>query len=286
MNKPIRDWAAQRVWIIGASSGIGAALALALLERGAHVAVSARRAEALHALVAGHPQARVLTFDVTERECLRPAGDELFRPGAASTWWSFAPAPMRRCAPGSWTRRHRPAARHQPARADGAGGAPDTPPAEAGQRRAGLRLQRRRLSRPAQGGGLWPDQGGADQFRRNPVPRPRAARPLGVPHQSRLRRDADDRRQRFRNAGADQPATGRHGNHRRLRSRQFRDPLSAPLHALAQAAAPAALRSLLPPASAGTTDVSVSGRRSVNHMPSANSSTWPGGTNGGRLPSR
>ena len=78
MNKPIRDWAAQRVWIIGASSGIGAALALALLERGAHVAVSARRAAPLHALAAGHPQARVLDFDVTECSACDPAGDELF----------------------------------------------------------------------------------------------------------------------------------------------------------------------------------------------------------------
>ena len=67
MSKPIRDWAAQRVWIIGASSGIGAALALALLQRGAHVAVSARRAEALQALAAGYREARVLAFDYTDR---------------------------------------------------------------------------------------------------------------------------------------------------------------------------------------------------------------------------
>jgi NAD(P)-dependent dehydrogenase (short-subunit alcohol dehydrogenase family) len=77
MNKPIRDWEAQRVWIIGASSGIGAALAIALLQRGAHVAVSARRADPLHALAAGHPQARVLAFDVTERSACDRAGDEL-----------------------------------------------------------------------------------------------------------------------------------------------------------------------------------------------------------------
>ncbi len=78
MNKPIRDWAAQRVWIIGASSGIGAALALALLERGARVTLSARRADALQALAAGHPQARVLAFDVTDCDACDRAGDELF----------------------------------------------------------------------------------------------------------------------------------------------------------------------------------------------------------------
>lgn len=79
MNKPIRNWAARRVWIIGASSGIGAALAAALLQRGAHVAVSARRAEALRALAAGHKEARVLAFDLTDRTAFARAGDELFK---------------------------------------------------------------------------------------------------------------------------------------------------------------------------------------------------------------
>ena len=79
MNPPIRDWSAQRVWIIGASSGIGAALAVALLERGASVAVSARRTEALRAVVAGHGAARVLAFDLNDRAALGRACDELFR---------------------------------------------------------------------------------------------------------------------------------------------------------------------------------------------------------------
>ncbi len=59
MNQPIRNWTAQRVWIIGASSGIGAALAAALVQRGDLVAVSARRADALAALAAGREEARV-----------------------------------------------------------------------------------------------------------------------------------------------------------------------------------------------------------------------------------
>jgi short-subunit dehydrogenase len=79
VNQPIRDWKAQRVWIIGASSGIGAALAVALLERGASVAVSARRAGELQAVVAGHGEARVLAFDLNDRGALGRAGDELFR---------------------------------------------------------------------------------------------------------------------------------------------------------------------------------------------------------------
>jgi NAD(P)-dependent dehydrogenase (short-subunit alcohol dehydrogenase family) len=103
MNTPIRDWRAQRVWIIGASSGIGAALAVALLERGASVAVSARRTEALRAVVAGHGAARVLPFDLTDRAALAAPATSCSGTGAASTWWCSAPAPMRRCAPGSST---------------------------------------------------------------------------------------------------------------------------------------------------------------------------------------
>ncbi len=77
MNKPIRDWAAQRVWIIGASSGIGAALAQALLQRGARVALSARRTAALQAIAAGYREARVLAFDFTDDDAFGRAQDEL-----------------------------------------------------------------------------------------------------------------------------------------------------------------------------------------------------------------
>lgn len=79
MNTPIRDWTGQRVWIIGASSGIGSALAAALLQRGARVAVSARRAEALQAVAAGHGEARVLAFDFTDDAAFARAGETLFK---------------------------------------------------------------------------------------------------------------------------------------------------------------------------------------------------------------
>lgn len=55
MNPPITDWRGLRVWLVGASSGIGAATASALHARGAQVLVSARGAEALQAFVAAHP---------------------------------------------------------------------------------------------------------------------------------------------------------------------------------------------------------------------------------------
>jgi len=65
-NAPLRDWPRQRVWIIGASSGIGAELARALLARGARVALSARRREPLVALAQVGARALVLPFDVAD----------------------------------------------------------------------------------------------------------------------------------------------------------------------------------------------------------------------------
>ena len=54
-----------RVWITGASSGIGAALARELADRGARVAISARNEEKLHAVAAG--RMHVEPVDVTDR---------------------------------------------------------------------------------------------------------------------------------------------------------------------------------------------------------------------------
>ena len=69
LNPPITDWKNLRVWIIGASTGIGAALTKALLEKNARVAVSSRRADALQALVAGHEKnSLVLPLNLTQPE--------------------------------------------------------------------------------------------------------------------------------------------------------------------------------------------------------------------------
>ncbi len=68
LNPPITSWRDKRVWLVGASSGIGAAMAMQLQALGAKVAVSARRLEALQALVqpnsANAPL--VLPLDVTD----------------------------------------------------------------------------------------------------------------------------------------------------------------------------------------------------------------------------
>ena len=60
MNPPVTDWRGRRVWLFGASSGIGAALAQRLLADGARVAVSARSTTKLLAVVASPD--RVIAF--------------------------------------------------------------------------------------------------------------------------------------------------------------------------------------------------------------------------------
>lgn len=62
----ITQWNNRRVWIIGASSGIGAALAHQLSALGAQLALTSRRAEALHAL--NIPQALCLAADSTQAQ--------------------------------------------------------------------------------------------------------------------------------------------------------------------------------------------------------------------------
>ncbi|UCE31074.1 MAG: SDR family NAD(P)-dependent oxidoreductase [Burkholderiales bacterium] len=72
LNPPIRDWHDKRVWIIGASSGIGAALARRLQELGARVAVSARREQALSEVAADRPML-LLPLDVNDAPAVRSA---------------------------------------------------------------------------------------------------------------------------------------------------------------------------------------------------------------------
>ncbi len=61
----------QRIWLVGASSGIGADLAEELHRRGAIVAISARRAEQLEEVSRG--RFPTVTLDVTDRDATRTA---------------------------------------------------------------------------------------------------------------------------------------------------------------------------------------------------------------------
>lgn len=71
MNPKIIDWQGKRVWLVGASAGIGAALAEALAARGARLALSARSAEKLAALNIGN--ATLVPCDATDIDALTAA---------------------------------------------------------------------------------------------------------------------------------------------------------------------------------------------------------------------
>lgn len=77
VNRTISDWRGRRVWLIGASSGIGAALAEALSARGAWLALSARRRDALEAVAEKCEDAHVLPLDVTDTAAFKDTHEAL-----------------------------------------------------------------------------------------------------------------------------------------------------------------------------------------------------------------
>lgn len=72
LNRKIPSWAGRRVWVIGASYGIGAALARELINQGAKVALSARTRDLLDA-IAEATDAIVAPLDVTDAASVRSA---------------------------------------------------------------------------------------------------------------------------------------------------------------------------------------------------------------------
>ncbi len=85
INQPIRstDWAGLRVWLIGASTGIGASLAMQLTSLGARVILSARHPDALEVVADQcrdrHPQSDVmiLALDACDRSATALSTDEI-----------------------------------------------------------------------------------------------------------------------------------------------------------------------------------------------------------------
>ncbi|MGB3407384.1 MAG: SDR family NAD(P)-dependent oxidoreductase [Jannaschia sp.] len=74
----MRDWAGKRYWIVGASDGLGAALARKLSAAGAELILSARSGDKLEALAADLPgRASVVTVDVASREAVESAYAEV-----------------------------------------------------------------------------------------------------------------------------------------------------------------------------------------------------------------
>ncbi len=82
MNPPLRDWRNKRVWLIGASTGIGRALAEQLHAQGAQVIVSARNHDALEEFVRHHSGSLALQLDITDGEAIRSATDLATKDGA------------------------------------------------------------------------------------------------------------------------------------------------------------------------------------------------------------
>lgn len=73
LNTPITNWSDQKIWVVGASSGIGAALAKQLVAQGANVVLSARRVELLKEVAGNNAAAHVVAFDVLDEAAWREA---------------------------------------------------------------------------------------------------------------------------------------------------------------------------------------------------------------------
>jgi NAD(P)-dependent dehydrogenase (short-subunit alcohol dehydrogenase family) len=84
LNPRITDWRELRVWVIGASSGIGEATAAALHARGAQVLVSARNAASLDAFVKRHTGgggAQAWPLDVTDAAGVKATAQAILAQG-------------------------------------------------------------------------------------------------------------------------------------------------------------------------------------------------------------
>jgi len=93
LNKPVRDWSECRIWVVGASSGIGLALAQALAERGARVAVSARRSQPLQEFASIHgARALALPLNMTSNSDWDQAWTEIKRLWGGADWVVFCAA--------------------------------------------------------------------------------------------------------------------------------------------------------------------------------------------------
>ena len=80
-NPSLTDWHGKRVWLVGASTGIGRATAHALHAQGAKVFVSARNQQALAAFTATHADAVALPLDAGDAASVKAAAQTILEAG-------------------------------------------------------------------------------------------------------------------------------------------------------------------------------------------------------------
>jgi short-subunit dehydrogenase len=102
----VTDFSGKTYWLIGASEGLGRALAKQLNAEGAHLILSARNAERLETLRAEITGAQVLALDVTDTDAVRQAAASIgdlhgviynvgaYEPMRATEWDSAAALAM------------------------------------------------------------------------------------------------------------------------------------------------------------------------------------------------
>jgi len=88
-------WTGKRYWLVGASDGLGAALAEMISRAGAEVILSARSEDALNEVAARMPgKARVQTMDISDDESVKAAADAIGEVDGvvllAGVYWPFS----------------------------------------------------------------------------------------------------------------------------------------------------------------------------------------------------
>jgi short-subunit dehydrogenase len=74
----VNDWAGKKYWLVGASEGLGEALAHKLSAAGVHLVLSARNEDKLHALAEALPgRADVVPMDVSESASVKAAAERV-----------------------------------------------------------------------------------------------------------------------------------------------------------------------------------------------------------------
>ncbi len=73
LNRPIKQWTGQVVWLVGASTGIGRATAQRLHQLGAQVIISARSSGELQRFEQSHAGSLGLPLDVTDQPAMQDA---------------------------------------------------------------------------------------------------------------------------------------------------------------------------------------------------------------------